>query len=174
MHDLGNELDGPRPAPLAKWTWTSAPVVHEGAIYMHQAQTYLVEHLDWEGRIAYVRPVDVDYYTRASRRQHHSGTAAEEENFTQSGKGGRGCLGERRRKICGICTICGFNSKACGDVTIVSQATGYRRIKRYSHETLGFGEIDLPEITLETTGYWLIFSANDAEALWDAGILAAT
>jgi DEAD/DEAH box helicase domain-containing protein len=41
-------------------------MVYEGAIYMHQAQTYLVDRLDWDGRIAEVQPVNVDYYTRAS------------------------------------------------------------------------------------------------------------
>ena len=45
---------------------SAALLVYEGAIYMHQAQTYLVEDLDWDGRIANVRPVDVDYYTRSS------------------------------------------------------------------------------------------------------------
>ena len=38
----------------------------KGAIYSHQGQTYLVDRLDWEGRLADVRPVEVDYYTRAS------------------------------------------------------------------------------------------------------------
>ena len=41
-------------------------MVHEGAIYSHQAQTYLVERLDWDGRLADVRPVDVDYFTWAA------------------------------------------------------------------------------------------------------------
>ena len=45
----------------------TAPVmVYEGSIYMHQARTYLVEEFDWDGRVAHVRPIDVDYYTRAS------------------------------------------------------------------------------------------------------------
>ncbi|MFO7683451.1 MAG: Zn-binding domain-containing protein, partial [Chloroflexota bacterium] len=61
--------------------------------------------------------------------------------------------------------------RAWGDVTIVSQATGYRRIKRYTHETLGFGEIDLPEMTLETMGYWLIFGEAMTEQLYEAGVL---
>ncbi|MCZ7673444.1 MAG: hypothetical protein M5U34_43170 [Chloroflexi bacterium] len=56
-------------------------------------------------------------------------------------------------------------------MSIVSQATGYRRIKRYTHETLGFGEIDLPEMTLETMGYWLIFGEAMTEELYDAGVL---
>ena len=61
---------------------------------------------------------------------------------------------------------------AHGDVSVITSATGYRKIKRYTHETLGYGEIDLPDILLETTGYWLIFSQELAETLWEEGILA--
>jgi DEAD/DEAH box helicase domain-containing protein len=114
---------------------------------MHQARTYLVEKLDWDGRIAHVRPVDVDYYTRAGvgstiRRLQPASEQSEE-----------GLL------------------RAYGDVSVVTQATGFRKIKRYSHETLGFGVIDLPAVTLETTGYWLIFTQALAEHLYEQGIL---
>ena len=39
--------------------------VHEKAIYLHGAQQYHVEHLDFKERKAYVKQVDVDYYTDA-------------------------------------------------------------------------------------------------------------
>ena len=122
-------------------------LVYEGAIYMHQAQTYLVEELDWDGRVAYCRSVDVDYYTRSS-----------------IGSMIRQLLPEDEKRVNGILV-------AHGDVSVITKATGYRKIKRYSHETLGFGSIDLPEITLETSGYWLVFSLQLAEKLWDEGIL---
>lgn len=126
----------------------SAPMmVHDGAIYMHQARTYLVDELDWNGRIAYVRPVDVDYYTRAS-----------------VGSSVRALMPENDATADGLL-------RAYGDVTVVTQATGYRKIKRYTHETLGFGEIDLPEMTLETTGYWLVFGEALTEELYERGIL---
>jgi DEAD/DEAH box helicase domain-containing protein len=143
------DISAGTPVVIGEVDLESAPLlVYEGAIYMHQAQTYLVEDLDWDGRIATVRPVDVDYYTRSSLgstiRELHP--EAEWENA--------GLL------------------VAHGDVTVITKAGGYRKIKRYSHETLGYGLIDLPEMTLETTGYWLIFSQQLAEALWEAGILA--
>jgi DEAD/DEAH box helicase domain-containing protein len=115
---------------------------------MHQAMTYLVESLDWDGRIAYVRPVDVDYYTRSSLGSTIRELRAEEE----ATKGGL--------------------LVAHGEVSVITSATGYRKIKRYSHETLGYGEIDLPDIPLETTGYWLVFEPELAEKLWEEGILA--
>ncbi|MCP4416308.1 MAG: DEAD/DEAH box helicase [Chloroflexi bacterium] len=145
----------------------TAPVmVYEGSIYMHQARTYLVESFDWNGRLADVRPIEVDYYTRASvgstiRDLHPEETS--EDILPQRER-------EKEEKP--------FQSaksvdllRSWGDVTVVTKATGYRKIKRYTHETLGFGEIDLPEMVLETSGYWLIFSEELTERLYDAGIL---
>jgi len=95
-----------------------------------------------------VRPVDVDYYTRSSLGSTIRELRPEEEATSN------GLL------------------IAHGEVSVISSATGYRKIKRYSHETLGYGEIDLPDIPLETTGYWLLFSPQLAEKLWQEGILA--
>ena len=136
------------PTVIGEVDLDSVPLlVYEDAIYMHQAESYLVEQLDWEGRIAQVRPVDVDYYTRSS-----------------IGSTIRRLIPEAEKQVNGL-------QVAHGDVSVVTKATGYRKIKRYSHETLGYGAIDLPEITLETTGYWQIFSLELTEKLWQAGIL---
>jgi DEAD/DEAH box helicase domain-containing protein len=184
IHDLGENLDETRARAIGEVDVERAPlIVHEGAIYMHLARTYLVEHLDWDGRIAYARPVEVDYYTRASVGSSIRELRAEEEMaLTQSGKVAKWQSGSvavsQSKQVEKSARLDGRQSaqsadllKAWGDVTIVSQATGYRRIKRYTHETLGFGEIDLPEITLETAGYWLIFSEALTEQLYDAGVL---
>ncbi|MCB8965518.1 MAG: DEAD/DEAH box helicase [Ardenticatenaceae bacterium] len=138
-------------------------LLYEGAIYMHQARTYLVETLDWNGRIAHVRPVDVDYYTRASVGSTIRALRPEEETLTQKSEEAAGAK-EAREEAADLL-------RAWGDVTVVTQATGYRKIKRYSHETLGFGLIDLPPMTLETSGYWLIFGEALTERLYDLGIL---
>ncbi|MFQ5400994.1 MAG: DEAD/DEAH box helicase [Anaerolineae bacterium] len=142
------DVSGEAPVAIGEIDLDSAPLqVYEGAIYMHQARTYLVESLDWDGRIAQVRPVLVDYYTRASISSAIRRLATEEERQE------------------------GDLLHAHGDVSVVTQATGFRKIKRYTHETLGFGEIDLPPKTLETSGYWLIFGERLAERLYDLGIL---
>ncbi len=142
------EMGDSTPNVIGEVDLESVPLlVYEGAIYMHQAQTYLVEELDWDGRIAYCRHIEVDYYTRAS-----------------IGSTIRQLLPEDEKMSDGLLV-------AHGDVSVITKATGYRKIKRYSHETLGFGSIDLPEIALETSGYWLVFSLKLAEKLWEAGIL---
>lgn len=142
------DMSAIQPLVIGELELESAPLLlHEGAIYTHQAATYLVEQLDWDGRIAQVRPVEVDYYTRAGLNSTITRLASEVE-AEESGL-----------------------LRAHGEVTAVTQATGYRKIKRYSHETLGFGEIHLPPLTLETTGYWLVFSEALTEQLISAGIL---
>jgi DEAD/DEAH box helicase domain-containing protein len=125
----------------------AAQMVHEGAIYMHQAQTYLVDRLDWDARIADVHPVDVDYYTRAS-----------------VGSSIRRLEAVHERVRDGL-------TVAHGETTVITQATGYRKVRRYTNETLGFGPIELPAMTLETTGYWLVFSEELTNRLYDLGIL---
>ena len=41
--------------------------VHEGAVYLHLGEQYLVEALDLEGRVALVRPAAVDWYTQVKK-----------------------------------------------------------------------------------------------------------
>ncbi|HEV3230709.1 MAG TPA: DEAD/DEAH box helicase, partial [Candidatus Dormibacteraeota bacterium] len=38
-------------------------LLHDQAIYLHEGAQYHVDRLDWDEKKAYVRPVDVDYYT---------------------------------------------------------------------------------------------------------------
>ncbi len=140
---------GPGPRVIGEIDLESAPhMVYEGAIYLHQADSFQVESFDWDGRLALVRPLPVDYYTRATVSSEIRSFDAEEEDLSD----------ERLLR-------------AHGEVVVVTRAIGYRKIKRYSHETLGFGEIDLPELVLDTNGYWLIFGEALTEALYDAGVL---
>jgi DEAD/DEAH box helicase domain-containing protein len=142
------DTSGERPNVIGQIDLAGATtMVHEGAIYMHQAQTFLVERLDWDGRLAEVRPVEVDYYTRAAVGSNIRRLEAVDEK-EQDGL-----------------TI------AHGEATVITQATGYRKVRRYTSETLGFGPIDLPALTLETTGYWLVFSEVLTNRLYDLGIL---
>lgn len=139
---------GERPEVIGEVDLESVPLLaYEGAVYMHQGRTYLVEELDWENRLANVRPAAVDYYTRASVNSTIRRLAAEEE------------------------AVDGDLLRAQGETLVVTRATGFRKIKQYSHETLGYGEIDLPEIELDTTGYWLVFGEALTESLIEAGIL---
>lgn len=110
----------------------SAPLlVYPGAVYIHEGATYRVEELDWEGGLARVRAEEVDFYTRAS--------ATTDVRVLET-RGERFALGWSAR---------------WGEVEVTTRVTGYRLIRRYSHEVLGWGEVDLPEQRMTTTGAWL-------------------
>jgi DEAD/DEAH box helicase domain-containing protein len=115
-------------------------MLHPGAVYLHQGQSYLVEQLDWDAGQASVRSVEVDYYTIASGSQQVQ------------------VLGVQEQRAAGGLVL------AYGPVHVVSQVSGYRQVKRHTHETLGYGEIQpaLPEQVLETDAFWL---ALDEELL---------
>ncbi|HEY4689507.1 MAG TPA: DEAD/DEAH box helicase [Anaerolineae bacterium] len=126
----------------------TAPVlVYAGAIYMHEGQQYLVERLDWENGQAFVRPASVDYYTDA-------GSTVDVQ-----------VLEELERVEAGP-TI-----KSRGEVMVTTQAVGFRKIKLYTHETLGWGEIDLPEQHMQTMAYWFCIEPGMADRLIEAGVI---
>ncbi len=51
---------------IGETDFTSGPAtLHEKAIYILEGQLFQVERFDFEGRKAYVRAVDCDYYTDA-------------------------------------------------------------------------------------------------------------
>ena len=60
--------DKGKPEVIGEVDFSSAlTTVHPKAIYIHQGQQYHVEHLDFDKRKAYVKPVNVDYFTDAIR-----------------------------------------------------------------------------------------------------------
>src|ERR1022692_2837516 len=70
VEDDGNTTGGKKGAPevIGEVDFSSAlTTVHPKAIYLHQGQQYHVERLDFDQRKAYVRSVNVDYYTDAIR-----------------------------------------------------------------------------------------------------------
>lgn len=124
----------------------SAPVwVHEGAIYLHEGERYLVESLDWEGGIAQVRSVSVDFYTEASQNTRADIQETTEERTTLN------------------------MHLARGQVMLTTRATGYRRLRLGTMEHLGWGEIDLPEQSMLTSACWLAVPERVVSRLRDEG-----
>ncbi len=120
----------------------SAPMlIHEEAIYLHGSDQYQVEKLDYENKKAYVRKVNVDYYTDASLAVNL--TVLDE--FEQSGEHGA--------------------KRSHGEVNVVSLPTMFKKIKFDTHENVGSGPIHLPEDSMHTTAYWLSLSPEVAKGL---------
>ena len=113
---------------IAETSFTSGPpTLHEKAIYMIEGALYQVERLDFEGRKAYVREIDCDYYTDAI-------------TYT---------------KVKILDTFAGQGTAAHGEVHVSSRVVGFKKIKFYTNENVGSGELDLPEQQMHTTAYWL-------------------
>ena len=121
-----------RPRVLGEVDLFSAQVlVHQHAIYMHESVQYHVDRLDWGERKAYVHKIDADHYTYANRAV----TLKPLDVFaTAPATGG---------------------ARVHGEVMVASLVTLYKKLKFVTDENVGWGPIDLPEIELQTTAYWL-------------------
>lgn len=109
-------------------------MLHEQAIYQHAGDQYQVERLDFENHKAFVRKVEPDYFTDAMTYVHVS--ILEEEQ------------GE-------VLSTCAAAHMGLGDVAVVEKVVGYKKIKFHTHENVGYGEVNLPEMQMHTTGFWL-------------------
>jgi DEAD/DEAH box helicase domain-containing protein len=65
----------------------------------------------------------------------------------------------------------GRYGRGYGELLVTSQVVGYRHIKRYTHETLAWEEVDMPELTKATTGAWLWVGETVLDQLHDEGVL---
>ena len=110
-------------------------LVHERAIYIHESVQYYVDRLEWHERKAYVHRVDVDHYTYANRAV----TLKPLEIFAEAP-----AVGGRRIH---------------GEVMVASLVTLFKKLKFLTDENVGWGPIDLPELELQTTAYWLTAEA---------------
>jgi DEAD/DEAH box helicase domain-containing protein len=122
-------------------------IVHPKAIYLHQGQQYHVEALDFEERKAYVKRVDVDYFTDAIRyTQVRVLEHAASDRILASG-------GDARA------------ARSHGDVLVRSQVVGFKKIKFFTNENVGDGKLELPENEMHTTAFWLTLERPLVESL---------
>ena len=133
--------------------------VHEKAIYIHGGQQYHVEHLDFRERKAYVKRVDVDYYTDAIRYtqvrvlQVTSTSSANSSVTLSEAILDSGLVGRDLSANPG--TIAPAHSHSHGDVLVRSQVVGFKKIKFFTNENVGAGNLELPENEMHTTAYWI-------------------
>ena len=108
----------------------AALTLYEGAIHMVQSVPYQVERLDWEGRKAYVTRTFVDYYTDS--------------------------IDYTRLKVLERFDgdIAGRGDCRHGEVHVVRRVAGYKKIRYYSHENIGYGPVNLPDQELHTSALW--------------------
>jgi DEAD/DEAH box helicase domain-containing protein len=61
-------------------------------------------------------------------------------------------------------------SKSYGEVLVTTQVTGFRKVRWFTHENLGYGQVDLPPTELRTTAYWLTLSEETVDGLRALGL----
>ncbi|GAB2871122.1 DEAD/DEAH box helicase [Nocardioides pacificus] len=118
---------------------------HEGAVYVHRGEPWLVTSLDLTEHVAVIEPTVVDYST----------TAREITDIT--------IVAEREHRLWRDCRL------ALGEVDVSHQVVAFLRRRQPGGEVLGEEPLDLPERTLRTTAVWWTVPAP---ALEEAGLAA--
>ncbi len=116
----------------------SAPeLVYPEAVYLHNGESYFVQELDLEGKVAYVRRHEMSYYTQAVL-----------ESSVRLG-----------RELESAPPL-GF-----GEADVFWKTVAFKKIKFHSRENVGYGKVDIPEQQLPTTAFWLVPDASVRETM---------
>lgn len=122
---------------IAEVDFDSAPTtIHQGAIYMVESLPYHVDRLDWEAKKAFVRSVKAEHYTQAIT---YSKVRVLEAFASRRGPWARAEWGE---------------------VHAVTHVPGYKKIRLYTLENIGYGEVRLPDQEMHTTAAWWTFGRD--------------
>ncbi|MFF5261973.1 DEAD/DEAH box helicase [Actinomadura viridis] len=117
--------------------------VHEGAVYIHQGESFLVQTLDLDDSVALVEAADPDYST----------TARDVTDIR---------IVERLRSTAwGEATLC------YGTVDVTRQVVAYQMRRLQTGEMLGEKPLELPPRTLRTRAVWWTLSGEQTEGLGD-------
>jgi Distinct helicase family with a unique C-terminal domain including a metal-binding cysteine cluster len=113
-------------------------MLYEDAIYIHQGVQYHVDQLDLEERKAYIRKVNVNYYTDSDLAVQMDVLETDENK-----------------------PLPGLNAdKSFGDVSVRALPTVFKKIRFETMENIGWGHIHLPEMEMHTNAAWISFSAD--------------
>lgn len=124
----------------------SHSTVHEGAVYLHQGESYAVRSLDLDEKVALVRPAQPDYTTFA-------------RDITDLR-----VLRTRRSSSWGEATL------HFGAVEVTRQVVSYLTRRLYTGEVLGEEPLDLPPRKLRTRAVWWTVSPEQRRSLADGDV----
>ena len=110
------DISNGRKDVIAEVDYSAAAVtLYEGAIHMVQSAPWQVERLDWTGRKAFVRTTAADYYTDAI---DYTKLKVLDEFAAERGPA---------------------SVAAHGEVHVIRRVAGYKKIRYYTHENVGYG-----------------------------------
>ncbi|HVN62089.1 MAG TPA: DEAD/DEAH box helicase [Gaiellaceae bacterium] len=124
--------------------------VHEGAVYLHLGDSYLVTALDHAARTALVEPFRGPWYTQAKRET----TTAIVEPL-------------RVERRCGL-------ELSFGSVSVTEQVVAFQRKSISGGETIETVPLDLPATTFETEAVWYLPEPEQLEGLTEMPRLLGT
>lgn len=123
---------------LGEVDYDAAPfLIHDHAIYIHNAVTYYVERLEWDRRTAYVRRKNVDYYTDAEASSDIRTLQVDQEVECDPSQ-----ATEARR---------------FGDVSVTTVIARFKKVKFETHESIGYGPVTVPQLEVQTEAMWWTF-----------------
>jgi DEAD/DEAH box helicase domain-containing protein len=131
---------------LAEVDFEDGPLyLHPGAIYPLEGAIYEVRRLDWDERKAYVRAASVNYYTEAvCKLRVRMLEGVEGPSSVARSRHGHGDALSARAVHDGT-----------GYAHVVRTVPGFKKLRFRTHENIGFGPVNLPDLELHTVAaYW--------------------
>ncbi len=156
------DTTGGEPEVIGEVDFASAlTTVHPKAIYLHEGATYAVDRLDFDGRKAYVHQVESEYYTdailytqvRILEQAARKPAAVRQARIPDPALAGQRAAGNAPA------------AASHGDVLVRSQVVGFKKIKFFTQENVGAGELELPENEMHTTAFWITLERDLVAAL---------
>jgi len=160
---------------IAEVDYLSAPVfIHQHAIYIHDGAPYHVDQLDWEKRIAFVRPVKTDYYTDAVSKTTIQVLTTDQQVTWAVPSPKRVSTKEELAKLSGVDALppapWPFAGKKLGDVAVQTVVAKFKKVQFETHESLGYGDVHTPPMEMQTEAYWLTLNEDFSDTFKRAGL----
>lgn len=122
---------------IAEVDFSSAlETLHPKAIYILEGDQYVVEEFDYDNRKAFVRQSNADYYTDSITYTKISVLDVFDETA------------EKNHRF------------YYGDVHVFSQVVGFKKLKFFTNENVGAGDLQLPQQEMHTTAFWMSISSE--------------
>lgn len=120
-------------------------MVHPGAIYLHEGQTFQVEKYDFDNKRVLLIPTNVDFYTLPQQKSEVSlDHLLKSEDFPYYH----------------------FN---LGEITVTGQVAGYKKQLWETNEIIGIEELEMPKSKLHTVGCWIVLTERLEQEMRERG-----
>ncbi len=120
--------------------------IHTGAVYLHQGESYLINELDLERRVAVATPSTVPYYTQAKE------------------------LTEIRIKNVKLLADYSDVHVYFGEVDVTNDVVGFRKKMQFTEEVIGDELLDLPPQQFITESLWFDVPQKAIDRIIEAGL----